>query len=95
MLVHRIHIPGEGAALWNAILTGFGGAESANTIKRLFHIVAATLEQLNAVEVPQKQCFDIIIRLFATLCRFDTAQLIELAEFCVDSLRLGDPKCIA
>lgn len=80
--------------MWNAILTGFGGVKSSSATAQLFRIVLATLEQLNKIEVSQKQSFEIIIRLFAELGRFDTAQLIELSEFCVDSMRLGDPKCI-
>lgn len=101
-----IHQPGVGTAVWNAILSGYaatGGGDdttttaatdtSRNSTGDLFRIVRAALDQLNRVEVPQKQSFDIVIRLFAELGRFDAAQLIELCEYCVDSLRLGDPKC--
>lgn len=57
-------------------------------------IVLAALNQLNREEVSQKHSFDLIIRLVGDLQKFNEYQLIELVEFCMDSMRLGDPKCV-
>lgn len=91
-----LHQPGVGTAVWSAVLSGYaatGAATDAGRTAALFRVVRDALNQLNRVEVPQRQSYDIVIRLFAELSRFDDDQLIELCEYCVDSLRLGDPKC--
>lgn len=54
----------------------------------------AVLNQLNKVEVSHKHCFDLVIRIFGELPKFKDRQLVELVEFCVDSIRFADPKCI-
>lgn len=54
----------------------------------------AVLNAMNAIEVAQNRCYDIVIRLYNELPKFNAFHLIELVEFCMDSMRLGDPKCI-
>lgn len=65
-----------------------------NNIFSFSQIVLAALNQLNRVEVSQKHSFDLIIQMFGELHKFNEYQLIELVEFCIDSMRLGDPKCV-
>lgn len=52
------------------------------------------MKHMNKTEIPQNRCYDIIIRLYNELPKFNAFHLIELTEFCVDSIRQGDPKCI-
>lgn len=65
----------------------------SKTIVFLLQVVAAVLNQLNAIEMSAKQSFEIITRLFIELPNMKNAHLVELCEYCIESLRLGDPKC--
>lgn len=77
---------------WNFLLGGFKSNSDAATTKR-FTVIMAVLNQINKFEVTAKQCFELITRLFIELPKLSGAQLIELSQYCVESLRTGDPKC--
>lgn len=57
-------------------------------------VIIAVLNQLNAVEVYAKQSFEIITRLFIELPKLKNDQIVELCQYCMDSLQLSDPKCV-
>lgn len=78
--------------LWNFLLGGFKSNSEAAATKR-FAVTMAVLNQINQTEVTSKQCFELITRLFIELPKLSSAQLIELSQYCVESLRTGDPKC--
>lgn len=77
---------------WNFMLVGFKAHLDADATKR-FSVIMAVLDQLNKVEVPSKQTYDLITRLYIELPKLKSSELIKLAEYCIDSLRNGDPKC--
>lgn len=54
----------------------------------------AVLQQMNKVEIHAKQCFEMITRLYIELPKMKNSQLIDLCEYCIDSIRMGDPKCV-
>lgn len=77
---------------WNFLLSGFKCNSEAAAAKR-FAVIIAVLNQINKTEITSKQCFELITRLFIELPKLSSAQLIELSQYCVESLRTGDPKC--
>lgn len=82
----------DGNILWNFLLNGCESNSEAMANKR-FGIVMAVLNEMNQVEISSKQCFDLITRLFIELPKLRVSELIKVCEYCVDSLRMGDPKC--
>lgn len=58
-----------------------------------FNILMAMLEEMNKVEITSKQTFDLITRTFIELPKLRVSELMELCSYCIESLRLGDPKC--
>lgn len=58
-----------------------------------FSIISAVLNEMNKVEITSKQTFDLITRTFIELPKLRPAELMELCTFCIESLRVGDPKC--
>lgn len=82
----------EGVTLWNYILIGCSGSEKLKKIK--FKIVIAVLEQLNVIELNLNKSFNIITRLFEDLPNFTSSELVEIVDWCLESIRAGDPKCI-
>lgn len=81
----------EAIVFWNYLLSGFQWNETAS--KKQFTVIMAVLNELNKKEINSKQAFDLITRLFIELPKLSGSQLIELSEYCFDSLRMGDPKC--
>lgn len=68
-------------------------SNSESTANTRFAILKAVLDEMNKVEITSKQTFDLITRTFIELPKLRANELIELCQYCVDSLRLGDPKC--
>lgn len=58
-----------------------------------FVILLAVLEEMNKVEITSKQTFDLITRTFIELPKLRNVELIKLCQYCLESLRVGDPKC--
>lgn len=81
----------DGPVVWNAVLAGHA---CENRTDELFRVVMSTLQHLTIVEVPQKLAFDIVFRLLAELDRFESSKIIEIVEFCLDSIRSGDAKFV-
>lgn len=82
----------EGVTLWNYILIGCSGSE--NLKKKKFKIVLAVLEHLNVIELNLNRSFNIITRLFEDLPNFTSIELVEIVDWCLESIRAADPKCI-
>lgn len=61
--------------------------------KKRFKVMIAVLNEMNKIELTSKQSFDLITRTFIELPKLRTSELIDLCEYCMDSLRMGDPKC--
>lgn len=77
---------------WNFLLCGFKCNADATANKR-FAVIISVLHQINKTEVTSKQCFELITRLFIELPKLSSGQLVELSQYCIESLRTGDPKC--
>ncbi|KAJ6650095.1 Fanconi anemia group I protein [Pseudolycoriella hygida] len=77
---------------WDGILIATDNVPECN--EKRFKIVSAVLDQLNKVLIAYKSAFDIVSRLFLDLPKFSPAQLIEFAEYCTESMRCGDAKCV-
>ncbi|XP_037050583.1 Fanconi anemia group I protein isoform X1 [Bradysia coprophila] len=77
---------------WDAILIGTDSLSEGDD--KRFKIVSTVLDQLNKVVVTQKHAYDIISRLFIDLPKFTPAQLIEFTEYCTESMRCGEAKCV-
>lgn len=58
-----------------------------------FAILMAVLDEMNKVEITSKQTFDLITRTFIELPKLRASELVQLCEYCLESLRMGDPKC--
>lgn len=82
----------EAVVFWNYFLSGCQWNNDTASNKQ-FTVIAAVLNQLNQKEINSKQVFDLITRLFIELPKLTGGQLIELSEYCIDSLRMGDIKC--
>lgn len=54
----------------------------------------AVLEQLNVIELNLNKSFNIVTRLFEDLPNFTSSELVEIVDWCLESIRAGDPKCI-
>lgn len=82
----------EAIIFWNYFLSGcqWDGQDAS---AKQFTVIMAVLNELNKREIPSKQTFDIITRLFIELPKLGGKQLIDLCEYCIDSLRMGDIKC--
>ena len=76
---------------WNFLLIGF--QNNGQSATKRFEIIMAVLQEINKVEVNTKQSLDLITRLFVELPKMSNAQLVDLTEYCIDSIRTGDPKC--
>lgn len=82
----------DGFTLWHFILLGL--AHSSKSKEKRFQVTLAVLNQLNKTELSTKVVFDIVSRLVLDLPKFSSEQLVEIMEYCVDSIRAGDPKCM-
>ncbi|KAL1398799.1 hypothetical protein pipiens_008679 [Culex pipiens pipiens] len=82
----------DGFTLWHFVLLGM--THSSKTSDKRFQITMAVLQQLNRVELATKVAFDIVSRLVLDLPKFGPDQLVEILEYCVESIRAGDPKCM-
>uniref|UniRef100_A0A182T620 Fanconi anemia group I protein n=1 Tax=Anopheles maculatus TaxID=74869 RepID=A0A182T620_9DIPT len=82
----------DGYTLWHFTLLGL--AQSERSASKRFELVMAVLHHLNAVELTTKQIFDLVARFLTDLPSLTPEQLVEICEFCVESIRAGDPKCI-
>nr|XP_019560353.2 LOW QUALITY PROTEIN: Fanconi anemia group I protein [Aedes albopictus] len=82
----------DGCTLWHFILLGL--AHSSKSKEKRFQVTLAVLNQLNKTELGTKVVFDIVSRLVLDLPKFSSEQLVEIMEYCVDSIRAGDPKCM-
>lgn len=76
----------DACILWNFLLIGC----DSNT---RFAILYALLEEINKVEITSKQTFDLVTRTFIELPKLRVSELMQLCQYCVESMRLGDPKC--
>lgn len=82
----------DATILWNFLLVGCESNTETMATKR-FGVIMAVLNEINQVEVTSKQCFDLVTRIFIELPKLRVPELIEMCEYCVDSLRIGDAKC--
>lgn len=78
---------------WNYLLQGFDISKMESREKR-FACVKCFLDSLLKIEFSYKQSYDLITRLCQELETFPVEQLVEIMEYCVDSMRAGDPKCV-
>ncbi|XP_050076558.1 Fanconi anemia group I protein [Anopheles maculipalpis] len=83
----------DGYTLWHFTLLGL--AHSERSAGKRFELVMAVLQHLSVVELSTKQIFDLIARFLTDLPSLTPEQLVEICELCVESIRAGDPKCIA
>lgn len=82
----------EANILWNFLLIGCESNSESISSKR-FAIISSVLEEMNKVEISSKQTFDLITRTFIELPKLRVTELMHLCSYCVESLRVGDPKC--
>lgn len=82
----------DATILWNYILIGCD-TNSESMLNTRFVILMAVLDEMNKVEITSKQTFDLITRTFIELPKLRTTELMQLCQYCVESLRVGDPKC--
>ncbi|XP_031616603.1 Fanconi anemia group I protein [Contarinia nasturtii] len=82
----------DATILWNYLLIGCE-SNSGSMNNTRFSILMAMLQEMNKVEITSKQTFDLITRTFIELPKLRPQELIQLCQYCVDSLRVGDPKC--
>ncbi|XP_058450886.1 Fanconi anemia group I protein [Malaya genurostris] len=82
----------DGFTLWHFVLVGL--AHSSKSQEKRFQVALAVLNQLNRTELSTKVVFDIVSRLVLDLPKFSADQLVEILEYCVESIRAGDPKCM-
>ncbi|XP_055541221.1 Fanconi anemia group I protein isoform X2 [Wyeomyia smithii] len=81
----------DGFTLWHFVLVGL--AYSSKSKEKRFEVTLAVLNQLNKTELATKAVFDIVSRLVLDLPKFSAEQLVEIMEYCLESIRAGDPKC--
>ncbi|XP_055593420.1 Fanconi anemia group I protein-like [Uranotaenia lowii] len=82
----------DGFNLWHFVHVGLAYSSKCQT--KRFQVSLAVLHHLNKKEFPTKTVFDIVSRLVLELPKFSAEQLVETMEYCVDSIRAGDPKCL-
>lgn len=82
----------DASILWNYLLIGCE-SNSESMANTRFSIISAVLDEMNKVEITSKQTFDLITRTFIELPKLRAAELMELCTFCIESLRVADPKC--
>lgn len=82
----------DASILWNYLLIGCESNSETMSNTR-FSILTAMLNEMNKVELTSKQTFDLITRTFIELPKLRVSELMELCTYCVESMRLGDPKC--
>lgn len=82
----------DASILWNYLLIGCE-SHSESMAQTRFAIISAVLEEMNKVEITSKQTFDLITRTFIELPKLRVSELMHLCSYCVESLRVGDPKC--
>lgn len=58
-----------------------------------FAVLMAVLDEMNKCEITSKQTFDLITRMFIELPKLRVHELTQLCQYCLESLRVGDPKC--
>lgn len=90
-MVRRIE-RADASILLNYLLIGIKTNSETSNNKR-FAVIMAMLNEINKVEVTSKQLFDLVTRTFIELPKLKTSELIQLCEYCIDSIRLGDSKC--
>lgn len=83
----------DGVILWNFILSGLNSNSERISSKR-FQLILNVLNELYKRSVPQKQCFDIVTRLFIELPKLSSGELAVLCQHCIDCLRIQAPKCL-
>lgn len=71
-----------------------GFIDNDESKEKRFICVKALLKQLKSIEISYKQTYDLLTRLFLDLPSFTNDQLIEIIEFAIDWLKVGDPKCV-
>jgi len=62
--------------------------------EKRFACVKFLLDEMVKTEFSYKQSYDMITRLSQELGTFNSNQLVEITEYCIDCIRAGDPKCI-
>ncbi|XP_055641903.1 Fanconi anemia group I protein [Toxorhynchites rutilus septentrionalis] len=82
----------DGFTLWHFVLIGL--TYSSKSSEKRFQVTMAVLQYLNQNEMSTKAVFDIISRLVLDLPKYSPEQLVEIMEYCVESIRAGDPKCM-
>uniref|UniRef100_A0A2M4CNT3 Uncharacterized protein n=1 Tax=Anopheles darlingi TaxID=43151 RepID=A0A2M4CNT3_ANODA len=83
----------DGQTLWHYTLLGLGYSDACR--EKRFELIMAVLRHTNVVELSTKQMFDLIARLLTDLPTFSSEQLVEMCELCIESIRVGDPKCLS
>lgn len=83
----------DAVVFWNYMLSGLRSSTDRTANKR-FAIIINVLNELNKKDVPSKQMFDIVTRCFIELPKLNVAELVEICEHCIDSLRIEQPKSI-
>lgn len=82
----------DAVIIWNFMLNGLNSSSERTASKR-FHLIINVLNELYKKSVPQKQCFDIVTRLFIELSKLSSGELVELCQQCIDSLKIKSSKC--
>uniref|UniRef100_A0A2M4A8X9 Fanconi anemia group i protein n=1 Tax=Anopheles triannulatus TaxID=58253 RepID=A0A2M4A8X9_9DIPT len=83
----------DGYTLWHYTLLGLGYSDACR--EKRFELIMAVLRHTNVVELTTKQMFDLIARLMTDLPTFSSEQLVEMCELSIESIRVGDPKCLS
>lgn len=82
----------EAMIIWNFMLNGLH-SNSERTASKRFHLILSVLNELYKKNVPQKQCFDIVTRLFIELPKLTSEELVDLCQHCIESLKIKSSKC--
>lgn len=84
----------DAVILWNFVLIGLQHNSDSDLADKLFSVLTAVFDEMNKVEITSKQTFDLVTRTFIDLPKLRVSQLIHLVQYCIDSLRIGDNKCL-
>lgn len=81
----------DSVVFWNYLLTGFKANDNRAASKK-FAVIMAVLKRINEIDVPSKQCYDLVTRLFIELPKFSSDELVDLAKYCIESISSGNAK---
>lgn len=82
----------DATILWNYMLIGLN-SKSGRIAARKFNLIMNVLNELYKKSIPQKQCIDLVTRLFIELPKVTIDELVQLCQHCIDSIRIQSSKC--